>query len=221
MRRHRQIALLGYPGVGKSSIAHHFVYSQFYNEYDPNIKTNLQHQCVIGGEQYDLVIVDNAGSDQYSINHSDFDNSDAYILIYAIDDRQSFEMVSKIRDKIISTSASLRIPVVLVGNKIDRKDERVVSTEEGRSLARAWNVHYIEASAMDLEAVKKMFEKCIQSMNNIDPTDNELQETSVKTRPNENSSPASSPLSSRNGFNRKSNGNTAGKDRSKPTCTLS
>ncbi|CAF3796842.1 unnamed protein product, partial [Rotaria sordida] len=38
MRRHRQIALLGFPGVGKSSLAHHFVYKQFYNEYDPNIK---------------------------------------------------------------------------------------------------------------------------------------------------------------------------------------
>ncbi|CAF3744108.1 unnamed protein product [Rotaria sp. Silwood1] len=101
MRRHRQIALLGFPGVGKSSLAHHFVYKQFYNEYDPNIKTNLYYQCVIEGEEYDLVIVDNAGSDQYTLNHSDFDTSDAYVLIYAIDDRQSFEMVSKIRDKII------------------------------------------------------------------------------------------------------------------------
>ena len=51
---------------------------------------DLQHQCDIGNEQYDLLIVDNAGSDQYTIHHSDFDNSDAYILIYAIDDRQRF-----------------------------------------------------------------------------------------------------------------------------------
>lgn len=41
MRRHRQIALLGSPGVGKSSLAHHFVYKQFHNVYDPNIKTSL------------------------------------------------------------------------------------------------------------------------------------------------------------------------------------
>jgi GTPase SAR1 family protein len=40
MRLHRQIALLGFPGVGKSSLAHHFVYKHFYNEYDPNIKTS-------------------------------------------------------------------------------------------------------------------------------------------------------------------------------------
>jgi GTPase SAR1 family protein len=60
--------------------------------------------------------------------------------------------------------------MILVGNKIDRKNERyeiriffffenlfkfkifrVVSTEEGRALARAWNVHFLEVSAMDLE----------------------------------------------------------------------
>jgi small GTP-binding protein len=90
MRRHRQIALLGFPGVGKSSLAHHFVYKHFYNEYDPNIKTNLQHQCIICGQEYDLTIVDNAGSDQYTLNHIDFENSDAYILVYAIDDLQRF-----------------------------------------------------------------------------------------------------------------------------------
>lgn len=73
------------------------------------------------------------------------------------------------------------------------------------------------------QAVKKMFEKSIQSMNNIDPADNEHPETSVKARPNESNSSASSPSpsTSRNGFNRKSNGNTAAKDRSKPTCTVS
>ena len=107
MRKHRQIALLGFPGVGKSSLAHHFVYQHFSDVYDPNIKTSksfflglfpliffdvdLQHQCDIGNEEYDLLIVDNAGSDQYTIHHSDFDNSDAYILIYAIDDRQRYE----------------------------------------------------------------------------------------------------------------------------------
>jgi GTPase SAR1 family protein len=46
MRRHRQIALLGYPGVGKSSLAHHFVYKQFSDVYDPNIKTSKKKKNV-------------------------------------------------------------------------------------------------------------------------------------------------------------------------------
>jgi GTPase SAR1 family protein len=89
-------------------------------------KIVLQHQCTLNGQQYDLTIIDNAGSDQYTLNHIDFENSDAYILVYAIDDLQrfslnfyfqikisflfslSFKMVSKIRDKIMSTSAITR-----------------------------------------------------------------------------------------------------------------
>ncbi len=46
MRRHRQIALLGFPGVGKSSLAHHFVYKQFHNVYDPNIKTSKKQNSI-------------------------------------------------------------------------------------------------------------------------------------------------------------------------------
>jgi len=178
MRRNRHIALLGFPGVGKSSLAHHFVYKHFYNEYDPNIKTNLQCQSIIGGQEYDLTIVDNAGSDQYTLNHIDYENSDAYILVYAIDDLQSFKMVSKIRDKIMATSAITRIPIVLVGNKIDRNDERVVSSEDGRLLANAWKVQFVEASAMDFKAVQEIFEKSIKAMDNVDNIENGTSENS-------------------------------------------
>ncbi|UJR34892.1 hypothetical protein I4U23_027670 [Adineta vaga] len=172
MRRHRQIAILGYPGVGKSSLAHHFVYKQYHDEYDPNIKTNLQYQCDINGREYDLTIIDNAGSDQYTINHSDLENSDAYILVYAIDDKQSFQMVSKIREKIFSTSPITKIPIVLVGNKIDRTDERVVSNEEGQTLANKWKIQFIETSAMDFKNVEEIFSKSFKSMDNIDIVDN-------------------------------------------------
>jgi hypothetical protein len=36
-------------------------------------------------------------------------------------------------------------------NLFELKIFRVVSTEEGRLLARAWNVHFIEVTAIDLE----------------------------------------------------------------------
>jgi GTPase SAR1 family protein len=54
------------------------------------LNLDLQYQCIIDGQEYDLTIIDNAGSDQYTLNHIDFENSDAYILVYAIDDIQRF-----------------------------------------------------------------------------------------------------------------------------------
>ena len=61
-----------------------------------------------------------------------------------------------------------------------------------------------------------MFEKSIHAMNNVDPTENDNEETSKKTRPNE-VNPAS-----RNGVMKRPNGDlTSGDPSSKPTCTIS
>ena len=130
-----------------------------------------------------------------------------------------------------------RIPMILVGNKIDRTADRVVSTEEGRNAAKTWNVPFVEVSAMDLDVrfsfletrqhkqrifflffkvVKKMFERTIHAMENIDspeiPNDDHH---SVKSHSNENSS------NSRNGMSKKLNGNSTSKDSSGKSCTVS
>lgn len=168
MRRHRQIALLGYPGVGKSSLAHHFVYQRVNQDYDPNIKTNLEYQFEVNGYEYDLQIVDNAGLDEYTLNHIDLENSDAYILVYSIDDLQSFKIISKIRDKLYSTSAINKIPIVLVANKIDRIQDRIISFDEGQYLADQWNIPFIEISALDIKSVEEVFKRTVKTMDNLD-----------------------------------------------------
>ncbi|CAF1351873.1 unnamed protein product [Didymodactylos carnosus] len=82
--RWRQISLLGYPGVGKSTLVGQFVYKTFFKEYYPNVES-----------QYDLLVVDNAGADPYTINHSEFHNSDSYIIVYSIDDKARLLAVVK------------------------------------------------------------------------------------------------------------------------------
>ncbi|MFX1296925.1 MAG: hypothetical protein ACFFD2_18965, partial [Promethearchaeota archaeon] len=44
-------------------------------------------------------------------------------------------------------SVSPSISLILVGNKIDLEDERVVSNEEGEALAQKLSLSYIETSA--------------------------------------------------------------------------
>lgn len=56
MRKHRQIALLGFPGVGKSSLAHHFVYQHFSDVYDPNIKTSKIHLVLFSINSFSIQI---------------------------------------------------------------------------------------------------------------------------------------------------------------------
>jgi hypothetical protein len=50
--------------------------------------------------------------------------------------------------------------------QVNRNFFRDVSTEEGRALARAWNVPFVEVSAMDLE-VKLTFEILLFSIHSF------------------------------------------------------
>ncbi len=61
-----------------------------------------------------------------------------------------------------------------------------------------------------------MFEKSIHAMNNVDPTENDNEENSIKTHSKEAKPP------SRNGSVKKINGNVSSKDSSsKQSCTVS
>lgn len=65
--------------------------------------------------------------------------------------------------------------VILVGNKCDMEDERVVSTDRGRQLADQLKLHFFESSAKDNINVKLVFETLVdiicEKMNtqNADP----------------------------------------------------
>lgn len=65
--------------------------------------------------------------------------------------------------------------MILVGNKCDMEDERVVSTDRGRSLAEQLRLHFFESSAKDNINVKLVFETLVdiicEKMNtqNADP----------------------------------------------------
>ena len=56
--------------------------------------------------------------------------------MYSITSRQSFDEVSSIRDQVLRVKDSDDVPIVLLGNKCDLEEERTVSTDEGRELAK-------------------------------------------------------------------------------------
>lgn len=54
--------------------------------------------------------------------------------------------------------------ILLVGNKCDLIDERVVSFEEGHRMAEEFNLTFIEISARDFSKVEKVFQKMSESI---------------------------------------------------------
>lgn len=56
--------------------------------------------------------------------------------MYSITQQQSFARIAKFKEQINRVKDSADIPIVVVGNKVDQADEREVSAEEGRAVAR-------------------------------------------------------------------------------------
>lgn len=69
-----------------------------------------------------------------------------FLLVYSIIDDQTLEELREIREQILRVHRDRKVPMVIVGNKIDLAKDRVVSKEEGKSLANEFNASFIEVS---------------------------------------------------------------------------
>ena len=66
----------------------------------------------------------------------------AIAVVFDITNRSSFELAQQLLDGV-----NPRASAVLIGNKVDLRDHRKVSREEGRLLARVHRLEYLETSA--------------------------------------------------------------------------
>lgn len=75
-------------------------------------------------------------------------NGQGFILVYSITSQATFSDLIDIKDQIMRVKdIGADIPMVLVGNKNDLEDERVVGKQNGESLARSFGCTFLEASA--------------------------------------------------------------------------
>lgn len=89
--------------AGKSSLTVRFVEGTFVENYYPTIENTFNRTIKHKGQDYMTEIVDTAGQDEYSIlNSKHFIGIHGYMIVYSVASRQSFEMVTVIRDKILN-----------------------------------------------------------------------------------------------------------------------
>ena len=142
-----RITILGKGIVGKSSLTYRFMNSDIPIEHDPTIEDRYKTTIQINNEEVTIELLDTAGEDGYQ-NMVDMwiNNGDAFFLVFAINDEESFKILEKKREKIIKMKGK-NIPIVLIGNKIDLNNERTIQFKDAKNLAKKWGIDYIETSA--------------------------------------------------------------------------
>ena len=78
-----------------------------------------------------------------------------FLLVFSLSDRSSLDEICAHYEHILKIKDVSTFPIILVGNKSDLVDEREVSEDEAKNLARDLKIPYIEVSAkMDINVVE-------------------------------------------------------------------
>ena len=159
-----KIIIIGDSGVGKSSLTLRATKNQFQEYYNATVgfeffSLNLKMEDSI----IKLQMWDTCGQEIYrSLISSFYKNSSLAMIIYSIDNEESFRNLDY-WIKEIKNNSSPDIKIILIGNKVDLEDKRVVSKEEADNFARVNGIDEVyETSAKTGFNAKTIFSKAAQ-----------------------------------------------------------
>lgn len=155
-----KILLIGDSGVGKSSLLVSFI-SNHVDDLSPTIGVDFKiKHLMVGGKKLKLTIWDTAGQEKFrTLTSSYFRNTQGIILVYDVNERETFTNLSEVWAKEIELYSTNQDCIkMLVGNKVDKEGERVVTNEEGIAFAQEYGCIFLECSAKTRANVEKCFE---------------------------------------------------------------
>ncbi|XP_056634870.1 ras-related protein Rab-3 isoform X1 [Diorhabda carinulata] len=157
-----KLLIIGNSSVGKTSFLFRYADDSFTSAFvstvgiDFKVKTVFRHD-----KRVKLQIWDTAGQERYrTITTAYYRGAMGFILMYDITNEESFNSVQDWVTQ-IKTYSWDNAQVILVGNKCDMEDERVISFERGKQLAEQLGVEFFETSAKENINVKAVFERLV------------------------------------------------------------
>uniref|UniRef100_A0A8C0KD72 small monomeric GTPase n=1 Tax=Canis lupus dingo TaxID=286419 RepID=A0A8C0KD72_CANLU len=167
-----KLLIIGNSSVGKTSFLFRYADDTFTPAFvstvgiDFKVKTVYRHE-----KRVKLQIWDTAGQERYrTITTAYYRGAMGFILMYDITNEDSFNAVQDWATQ-IKTYSWDNAQVILVGNKCDMEEERVVPTEKGRLLAEQLGMgttyvwfDFFEASAKENISVRQAFERLVDAI---------------------------------------------------------
>ena len=153
-----KMIFVGDQGTGKTCILNRFATNQFDEQYQTTIGLDFQSKNVsIHDQDVRLLLYDTAGQEKFrSLIPMYIRESNIILLVYDITRKESFDNIPKWFTDVLNIKSNDAI-YVLVGNKIDLKDQRKVTYNEGKKLADEKNIIFEEVSAKTGENFEELF----------------------------------------------------------------
>lgn len=153
-----KLLLIGDSGVGKSCLLLRFSDDQFTPSFITTIGIDFKIRTVeLDGKKIKLQIWDTAGQERFrTITTAYYRGAMGILLVFDVTDDKSFGNIGNwIRN--IDTHAAPNVSKILIGNKCDLVDKKVIDTERGQALADEYDIEYLECSAKSSTNVDEAF----------------------------------------------------------------
>jgi small GTP-binding protein len=160
-----KFVIIGNHEVGKTSLVRRFVENKFSHDYRATIGLNiLSHSIEFFGNEIIYSLWDIGAQTFFRrFRQTYYLGAQAAFIVFSLTDRESFNQVLSWYEELENHINQRDLPMIIVGNKSDLKDQRVVAYEEGVELVNSLSqktkskISYIETSALSGENVEDAF----------------------------------------------------------------
>ncbi|CAJ2631281.1 unnamed protein product [Trifolium pratense] len=161
-----KVVVIGDSAVGKTQILSRFAKNEFCFDSKSTIGVEFQTRTVtINGKLIKAQIWDTAGQER-AVTSAYYRGALGAMLVYDITKRQTFDHVARWVEELRSHADS-SIVIMLIGNKGDLVEQRVVQTEDAVEFADDQGLFFSETSALSGENVNSAFLKLLEEINKV------------------------------------------------------
>ena len=157
--------IVGDSSVGKSNILLRFSRNIFDSGHQATLGIEFANKHLIyNNTDYLVQIWDSAGQENFrSVTRAYYKASAVAMVVYDITKEESFEHIKTWLSD-CKELAPNTVLLVLVGNKTDLEEQRVISKERGENLAKENNMLFFETSAKLGDGIEQAFQKSIEAV---------------------------------------------------------
>uniref|UniRef100_K7LVB3 Ras-related protein RABD1-like n=1 Tax=Glycine max TaxID=3847 RepID=K7LVB3_SOYBN len=153
-----KLLLIGDSSVGKSCLLLRFADDSYVDSYISTIGVDFKIRTVeLEGKTVKLQIWDTAGQERFrTITSSYYRGAHGIIIVYDVTEMESFNNVKQWLNE-IDRYANDTVCKLLVGNKSDLVDNKVVDSLTAKAFADELGIPFLETSAKDSINVEQAF----------------------------------------------------------------
>ena len=131
---------------------------------------SYRKQMEVDGKVGMLDMLDTTGQEEFTVLRDQWiSDCEGFLLVYSITSRRSFEQVKLFHDYIYQVKegqgeVSEFLPIVIIGNKSDLIEDRMIQMTEGMKMSKEFQCEFLECSAKTRENVEEAFCQLVRSI---------------------------------------------------------